>query len=95
MLATLTDKEILRRLVVCGLRFHFAPFPFSAILVFNGKSPMFPGFCSRTTEKKIHINVSKTVFMPICSIIYRLRMNDVSFLLYCKNPTDNSETMTI
>lgn len=86
MLATLTDKEILRRLVVCGLRFHFAPL----------ENPQcFLGFVQDHRKKKILINVSKTVFMPICSIIYRLRMNDVSFLLYCKNPTDNSETMTI
>ena len=36
MPATLTEEEILRRLEVCEIL----------------KSPLFPGFCSRPTEKK-------------------------------------------
>ena len=91
MPATLTKEEILRRLEVC------APFilPLSYLLpfsvVFNSKSPLFPGFSSRSMKKRILIDVSKTVFMPICSIISRLCVGDISFLLYCKNPADNSD----
>ena len=71
MPATLTEEKILRRLEVSALFISFAPFLFSPMFsCINRKSPLFPGFCSRPTEKKqFLVDVSKTVFMPICSII--------------------------
>ena len=53
MPATLTEEKILRRLEVCALFISFAPFLFSPMFsCFNRNSPLFPGFCSRPTEKK-------------------------------------------
>ena len=52
MPAILTEEEILRRLEVYALFIlplsYFPP----CSVAFNRKSPLFPGFCSRPTEKK-------------------------------------------